>query len=237
MTEKNDIEAIIVQLGLGWLSFSDKARSFIKIVVTQAKIGDEKKTLEALSAFYSSMDLSKIPGDPSQLFISACEVLAAKHLIPQHLVPLGALRGSATVGSRYAVLTTIGVGTAEECHLYSPQTTFALTGDKGESSTAGGTSLLGKFATAAASALERKAETFVIRDPEWEITFRVEPEKHDYARRLAARVTTAVSETWSPKSGSSSSLVGDLQKAQELFDNGVLSASEFTALKAKLLGS
>jgi hypothetical protein len=183
------------------------------------------------------MNLSKIPGDPSQLFVSACEVLASKHLIPQDLVPLGALRGSDTFGSRYAVLTTIGVGAAEGCHLYSPQTTFALTEEKGESSPTGGASLLGKFATAAASALERKVETFVICDPEWEITLRVEPEKHDYARRLAARVPTAVSETWSPKSGSSSSLVGDLQKAQELFDNGVLSASEFTALKAKLLGS
>lgn len=236
MAEEKNIEAIIVQLGLGWLRFSDKARNFIQIVVTHAKNGDEKKTLEALSAFYSSMDLSKIPGDPSHLFVSACEALASKHLIPQDLVPLGALRGSETTGSRYVVLTTIGLGTTQGSRLYSAETAFDLSEEPSEPSPTGGPTLLGKFAAAAASALGGKTATFVARDPQWEITFTVEPEKHDYARRLATRLTAAVADTWSQPAGSASNLVGDLREAQELFDTGVLTASEFSAVKAKLLG-
>lgn len=236
MAEENNIDAIIIQLGVGWLTFSDKARSFIQVVVAHAKNGDEKKTLEALSAFYSSMDLSKIPGDPSHLFVSACQVLASKHLIPQDLVPLGALRGSESAGSRYVVLTTIGLGTAEGSHLYSAETVFDMSKEPSEPLPPGGPTLLGKFAAAAAGALSGKTATFVARDPQWEITFTVESEKHDYARRLATRLTAAVADTWSQQAGSASNLVGDLREAQELFNSGVLTASEFTAVKAKLLG-
>lgn len=236
MTEENDIDALVSQLGVGWARFSGKARDFIQVVVAHAKDGDEKKTLEALSALYGSMDVSKIPGNPSHLFLAACEVLASKHLIPQDLVPLGALRGSETDGSRYVVLATIGLGTREGSHLYSAKTAFDLSEQPSEHSPTGGPTLLGNFVAAAASALSGRTATLVVCDPQWSITCTVEPEKHDSTRRLAARLTTAVAETWSQKSDPPSSLCEDLQKAQELFDGGALSASEFAALKAKLLG-
>lgn len=199
MVNEPDLDRMITQLGLGWTKFSKRATGFLKVVITHASSGDESKTLASLSGFYEAMDFGKIPGDRAHLFIAACDVLVSKRLLPQDLLPLGAFRGSETEGSRYLVLTSIGLATQDDVRLYTAKTRFTITqrADTPGPKPNGPTGLL----SAAARPNPTTTADINVSDPGWQMDALLEGSKIDYAKRMCAKLTAIVEQTWSADSG------------------------------------
>lgn len=219
MTEGSDIDKLITQLGLGWTRFAKKSTGFLKVVITHAQSGDERKTLEALSAFYEALDFRRMPGDPTHLFLSACQVLSSKHLLPSELVPLGALKGSESDGVRYLVLTAVGLSAQTMVYFYTSETKFEV-GD-----------IITKLSGDSTSALSLR-----VFDPQFEATAIFEASKVEAVRRLCSRL----SDVSNQKGGSSTrpestGILDQLQKAKDLRDSGALSDEEFEKIKSSIL--
>lgn len=195
MVNEPDLDRLITQLGLGWTKLATRATGFLKVVITHASSGDERKTLESLSGFYEAMDFGKIPGDKSHLFIAACEVLVSKRLLPQDLLPLGAFRGSETEGSRYLVLTSIGLATQDDVRLYTAETRFTVTQ---KADTSGATGLLSVVARPNPT---RTTARINVLHPDWQLDALLDGSKIDYAKRTCAKLTTIVEKTWSSDGG------------------------------------
>jgi hypothetical protein len=195
MSDEPDVDKLISQLGLGWTKFATRATAFLKVVITHASSGDEKKTLESLTGFYEAMDFGRIPGDPSHLFMSACEVLVAKRLLPGDLLPVGAFRGSEDEGARYLVLTSVGLAAQEEVHLYAADTRFSVE-QLGNSSAAAETAPTGLLAAAARKMGTTTSSRLLVSGPGWELTTVLEGSRTDYARRICAKLASTVEQTW-----------------------------------------
>ena len=195
MSGESDVDKLISQLGLGWTKFATRATGFLKVVITHASSGDEKKTLESLTGFYEAMDFGRIPGDPSHLFITACEVLVSKRLLPSDLLPVGAFRGSEAEGARYLVLTSVGLAAQEEVHLYSANTRFSVEQPRTAVTTEQAASK--RLLAAAARKISTATSSHLfISDPDWELTTVLEASKTDYARRICAKLGSLVEQTW-----------------------------------------
>lgn len=195
MSGESDVDKLIGQLGLGWTKFATRATGFLKVVITHASSGDEKKTLESLTGFYQAMDFGRIPGDPSHLFISACEVLASKRLLPSDLLPLGAFRGSEAEGARYLVLTSVGLAAQGEVYLYTAHTRFSVEqlGSSGAAVETAPTGLLG----AASRKMGSTALSHLLVSGEgWNLNTLVEGSKTEFAQRICAKLTRVVETTW-----------------------------------------
>ena len=195
MSGESDSDKLISQLGLGWTKFSTRATGFLKVVITHASSGDEKKTLESLTGFYEAMDFGRIPGDPSHLFISACEVLASKRLLPSDLLPVGAFRGSEAEGARYLVLTSVGLAAQGEVYLYTADTRFSVE-QFGASSAAAETAPTGLLAAAARKMGAAASSHLLVSGVGWNLTTVVEGPKTESAQRICARLTRIVETTW-----------------------------------------
>jgi len=195
MASESDVDKLISQLGLGWTKFATRATGFLKVVITHASSGDEKKTLESLSGFYEAMDFGRIPGDPSHLFIAACEVLVSKRLLPSDLLPVGAFRGSETEGGRYLVLTSVGVAAQGGVHLYTADTRFSVA-QHGGSDAAAGSAPKGLLAAATWKVGAAASSHLLVSGLGWELTTVVEGSKTDFAKRICAKLTNIVENTW-----------------------------------------
>ena len=184
MPQERDADKLISQLGLGWTKLATRATGFLKVVITHASSGDEKRTLESLTGFYEAMDFGRIPGDPSHLFITACEVLVSKRLLPSDLLPVGAFRGSEAEGARYLVLTPVGLAAQGEVHLYTADTRFSI-------------ERLGSSDAAAAQRMGPPASSrLLVSDLGWDLTTVVEGRKAEFAQRICAKLTSILENTW-----------------------------------------
>lgn len=195
MSDESDVDKLISQLGLGWTKFATRATSVLKVVITHASSGDERNTLESLTGFYEAMDFGRIPGDPSHLFLSACEVLVSKRLLPSDLLPLGAFRGSEAEGARYMVLTPVGLAAQGEVHLYTADTRFSVE-QLGSSGPAAKTAPTGLFAAASRKMGTAASTRLLVSDVGWNLTAVVEGSKTEFAQRICAKLTRIVDTTW-----------------------------------------
>ena len=235
MPEESDVDKLIVQLGLGWTKFAKRATGLLKVVITHARSGDEYKTLESLSAFYEAMDFGKMPGDPSHLFLTACELLSSKHLLPSELVPLGALRGSENEGVRYVVLTSVGLAAHSATHFYSAETKFEVL-DVPVNLPDESTSFLGNMKKVAQNSTPAYPKTLHVSDSQWEIRALFGESKIESVKRLGARLSAIVGQsTEDSQRGNSPDIIDQLHKAKELHASGVIGDDEFKKLKSRIL--
>lgn len=237
MTEEPDLDKLIAQLGLGWTKFAKRATGFLKVLITHATTGDEHQTLQSLSAFYESMDFGKLPGDVSHLFVTACELLSSKHLLPSKLVPIGALKGSELEGVRYLVFTSVGAASKSEVHFYSTETTFEVS--EGTSTFAKSPNpSLGRLSALAKPSLSTHAGTIRLSDPEWEMSALFDLSKIESVRRLVVTLSTLVDQLRpTSRPGDSTDVIDQLEKAKQLYASGVIDDGEFERVKSKIIGT
>jgi hypothetical protein len=191
-----NLDQVLKQFGVEISQRAAKTGVVLKALVECVRAGDDAKTHHALSELYKSMDLAKVPGDPARFFVSSCEVLNSRKLLPTEFVPLGAVRGSPKGGSEYGVFTAIGVGLPSGSHLFSSETRFEVVQNDSPTEElivqplpkTAARALLGKIANTLVEEEATGADTLVVSDHAWSVTFWLSPDRVPATRRLATKL-------------------------------------------------